>query len=193
MKGNQHVKKYLIGLLTASLLGACSWMPSPTQQGPQSQIQADVLTTASTASNSQSQPRPPEKITFPSMVKTTEAQDVPDDEISQLKALLESEWGFSILGDDDKGFGKKGSGKDDDDDHDDHDSENHRSYVLDFKSKKAEGKYQVQMPATGSFKLVMEAGSKFEVPDNNATDGEAKVRIPAGQLDTLIRLAGESK
>lgn len=49
----------------------------------------------------------------------------------------------------------------------------------------------IQVPVTGDFQLVIEAiGNELVILDNNALDGSAKVRLPAGLLEGFVQARG---
>ncbi|PIQ26088.1 hypothetical protein COW36_02200 [bacterium (Candidatus Blackallbacteria) CG17_big_fil_post_rev_8_21_14_2_50_48_46] len=153
----------------------------PTQP-PRQDLQAPVMTAADNS------PKPPEKVTFPSMVKTTSlaAPEPPElDEVSALLQAFQAENGdFTTASE----KNKEPKATPSPESHRDDDHEDHKAWVVELKSKEAKGKRQIRIPETGEFKLVLEAGPHFEITDRDARDGEAKLQMPAATLKTWIHL-----
>jgi len=63
-----------------------------------------------------------------------------------------------------------------------------RLHVIQFKAGARNTKKQVKIPSTGTFKLVLEAGNKAKIVDGDASDGEARLKLPKGTFDTLFHL-----
>ena len=171
--------------LLTSLLAASSLIP-PAQQSSQRQpqIQPQVQTAADTGQ------KPPEKVTFPNMVKISLLEAPEPSEVDEVNALLQA---FQADNSDFSTTSEKGSEKtpkatpSPENRHDNHD-DNNETFVLEFKSKEAKGKRQILMPETGEFKLVLEAGPRFEITDKDARDGETRVKMPASTLKTWVHL-----
>lgn len=119
----------------------------------------------------------PEKVEFPDMVEkeSLQAQDAEDeDEIQAALKELEEEQdsNFSISS---------------------HRGHN-RFYIALFRRQiSPRSRLQVKIPETGSFELVLEEGPHFQITDNDATDGSARIQIPAGVLRTYIHLHGSRR
>ena len=134
--------------------------------------------------------KPPEKVTFPNMVKISLLEAPEPSEVDEVNALLQA---FQADNSDFSTTSEKGSEKtpkatpSPENRHDNHD-DNHATFVLEFKSKEAKGKRQILMPETGEFKLVLEAGPRFEITDKDARDGETRVKMPASTLKTWVHL-----
>jgi hypothetical protein len=165
--------KPISAALLASFLAACSLIP-PAQQSSQRQVNAQVQTAADTGS------KPPEKVTFPNMVKTTPLDtNLPADKNDQLNAALEQalaekpgEEGFRIQG-----------------------LNLPQVFIVRFMAQAKNLKEQVKIPENGEFKLVLEAGTgkKLEILDGDGSDGQAAIRLPQQTYETLLHLQGPWK
>lgn len=64
-------------------------------------------------------------------------------------------------------------------------------YPLFFQTNMApKSKYHVQIPTTGEFKLVVKAGERFTLVDNNATDGTASITLPQCTFNAALQIQG---
>lgn len=61
-----------------------------------------------------------------------------------------------------------------------------QSQTLDFVTS-APVNGQIKMPDNGSFQLIAVAGPSFQILDNDATDGTAKVQVPGPAFDLYVR------
>lgn len=124
--------------------------------------------------NQQIRPTSSEKVTFPSMVQTTpleENQSLPEErDLNSLIEQIEAEDDFST-----SSFSRS------------------RLQLARFTSKKARTRRDVQIPETGEFELILREGSEFNILDNDATDGQATLELPAGTMDTWLRLQPNRK
>jgi len=129
------------------------------------------------------QAQPPKTVTFPNMVTTTELTAPPDAELSELEALLKAE-GIEIDAEDLEGFQTQsllnGNGP---------------LHIAQFVTNwpRRPKNYQVKVPANGAFKLTLQAGPRFEVIDNDASDGSTTIQLPAGTLRTWMHLDAKWK
>ena len=155
--------KIIFLFLSTCLMAACAIMPSA--QPPKLQmLHAEPAGYQPHVPDPSVTPLPPTKYTFPSTVKTSALAEGSADEIAQLKALLPDTFKVSQA--------------------------NAQTHVAEFKSKKANGKSQILIPENGSFDLVLESGSQYAIVDDNATNGQAKITIPAGSLESWVHLQG---
>ena len=65
-----------------------------------------------------------------------------------------------------------------------------RIFVAQFTSKKLKRKqkFKIQIPKNGNFQLKLKVGNHYEILDNDATDGQAEIQMPASTLKTYIHL-----
>ena len=156
--------------LLASFLAACSLIP-PAQQSSQRQLRAQVQTAADTGA------KPPEKVTFPSMVTTTPLDtNLPVDKNDQLNAALEQALAEKPV---EEGFAVQSLNLP-------------QVFIVRFMADTKNLKQQVKIPESGDFKLVLEAGSgkKLEILDGDGSDGQATLRLPQHSYEALLHLQG---
>lgn len=191
MQSNSNTRNILCFCLTLCFFSACSLVPSPIPPPPTqlwlivSSYPTDLA--VQTASAPQSalagmQGANQKTVTFPDMVTKTALADPEPSEVDELSALL-----ASFQAEEAADF-STASEKNKDDNQNDKGHDSHAAYVLEFKSKKAKGKRQIWVPETGEFKLTLTAGPRFELLDNDARDGEARVQMPASTLKTWVHL-----
>lgn len=119
----------------------------------------------------------PKTVTFPSQVKTREVEALQEHEVSEVEALLKAE-GLDLDAEEIEGFKTQllnGEGP---------------LHIVQFLAQlpRRPKNYHIKMPATGDFKLTLQAGSRYAILDNDATDGEAKIQLPSGTLKTWLHL-----
>jgi len=159
--------------LLASFLAACSLIP-PAQQSSQRQIQARQNLVQTAADTGQ---KPPEKVTFPSMVKTTPLDtNLPADKNDQLNAALEQALAEKPA---EEGFHVQNQNLP-------------QVFILRFMAETKNLKQQVKIPENGAFQLVLEAGTgkKLEILDGDGSDGQATIRLPQHTYEALLHLQG---
>ena len=165
-------KQFIALWLLVSLIAACNLMPQETIQ-PDSPLQAQMQPASYQPQSQLSQAKAPEIITFPSMVKTTALSEPAADKHQQLDDVLKE-----LLKQDEQQGNSSSQAKP------------KQVEIVRFMAKANNPKHQIKTPETGSFKLVLEVGAKHEIVDADATDGEARIRMPAGSFETLLHLQG---
>jgi len=164
-----------------TLLAACSFMPSTQAPslGSQPRVPIHLASDTPTPAPGQSVKRE----TFPSRVTTTPLKQADPDAVAAVeeavKEVAQSTGGQPGSSSGSSGVGSWGSSSTS--------TENPPGFhILSFQV--SAGPQQIQIPATGSFRLEVQVGEKFAILDGDARDGLAQLQLPAGQLDTLLKL-----
>ncbi|PKL80026.1 MAG: hypothetical protein CVV27_01005 [Candidatus Melainabacteria bacterium HGW-Melainabacteria-1] len=175
------LKRYMAFWFTGAFLAACTLAPQPTTN------QAGLLQGATVEPaifqpknpNQSSSRQQPEKITFASMVKTTELSEPKAEKHQQLNEALKQ-----LLAQDGPQGGYQVSS-----------AQGPQVEIVRFMTKANNPKNQIKVNETDIFKLVIEANSssnhKLEISDADATDdGIARLRLPSGNFEALLHLQG---
>ncbi len=169
-------------VIAAVFLGACNLMPPlvETNQIEQS-VQTGIATPVSytRAKSNALESATKKMVTFPNMVKTTEFSEPETAEVSEIEALLKAE-GIDIENLDALeagGFSTQSFNS-------------RRLFFAQFTTRvpRRIRSYQVKIPTSGQFELKLKEGSRYKVLDNDATDGQAVIQMPASTLKTWMHL-----